>query len=218
MIRVLLVDDHPLFRKGLLKLLATEKDIEVVGEASDGHEALTKARELMPDIILMDIKMPRCDGLEATRLINEECPYIKIVMLTVSDDDEDLFQALKSGARGYLLKTLEPEDLYRMIRDVFDGEAAMSPTMATKILKELSGAKAREPKKSPGSRITEREKEVLQLVTEGAGNKEIAARLFISESTVRNHLHNILEKLHLHNRVQAAIYALQEEGILRREP
>jgi len=208
-IRVLLVDDHALFRKGLASLLATQPDIEVTGEASDGYEAIQKARELMPDLILMDIWMPNCDGLEATRRVKKEMPYVKIVMLTVSDSDRSLFEAIKCGAQGYLLKNLEPEELFDLLRGVFRGEAPISRPLAARILEEF----ARQAKGAPApssTKLTQREKEVLRLLAEGASNKEIAAALCISENTVKNHLRNIMEKLHLQNRVQVAVYAVKE--------
>ncbi len=210
-IRVLLVDDHILFRKGLISLLATREDIEIVGECSEGAEAVERARELLPDIVLMDIRMPGLNGIEATRRITTEMPHVKVVMLTVSEEDEDLFEAIKGGARGYLLKNLEPEELYRLVRAVAAGEAALSPAMAAKILNEYSrpAAKGREGP-VPEAVLTEREKEILGLLMEGLGNKEIAYRLCISESTVRNHVHNILYKLHLDNRIQLAIYAYRQ--------
>ena len=216
-LRVLLADDHVLFRKGLASLLSSREDIQVVGEANDGYEALEQARELLPDLILMDIKMPRCDGLQATRLIKQEMPYVKIVMLTVSDDDNSLFEAIKAGAQGYLLKNLEPEDLFEMLAGVSRGEAPISRLMAAKILNEFAAQNKRpEPSTTPNPAaiLSAREKEVLQLVVKGATNKEIASELCITENTVKNHLRNILEKLHLENRVQAAAYAVRE-GIIK---
>ena len=213
-LRLLLADDSPLFRKGLSGLFESTPDFQVVGEARDGVEALEKARELLPDVILMDINMPRCNGLEATRLIKEELPYIRIVMLTVSDSEQHLFEAIKVGAQGYLLKNLEPEELFQMLRAVSRGEAPISPAMAGKILKEFTHryqpAPAPEAESSP---LTAREKDILQLVVLGQANKEIANQLNIAESTVKNHLRNIMEKLHAQNRVQAAIQALQKGGI-----
>jgi DNA-binding NarL/FixJ family response regulator len=211
-IRVLLVDDHVLFRRGIAAMMRSQPDFDVAGEASDGVEALEKARELMPDIILMDIHMPRCDGLEATRLIKTELPYVKIVILTVSDEEQDLFEAVKSGAMGYLLKNLEPEDLFELVRGVYRGEAAITLNTATKILNELGRQSHREsePVIQAKNALTDREKQVLQLVITGATNKEIATSLYISENTVKNHLCNILDKLHLQNRIQAAAYALRE--------
>ena len=210
-IRVLLVDDHVLFRKGLASLIDPLEDMEVVGEAGDGREALERARELMPDLILMDIHMPGWDGLKATQLIKEEMPYVKIVMLTISDDDTDLFEAIKSGAEGYLLKNIAPEELFEMLRGVYRGEAPISGLTAARILDEFARLAQKESwVPSSGESLTPREKEVLQLVSRGATNKEIASRLFIAENTVKNHLRNILAKLHLQNRVQAAAYALRE--------
>jgi len=210
-IRVLLVDDHVLFRKGLASLIDPLEDMEVVGEAGDGREALERARELMPDLILMDIHMPGWDGLKATQLIKEEMPYVKIVMLTISDDNEDIFEAIKSGAQGYLLKNLEPEELFELIRGVYRGEAPISGLTAARILDEFARLAQKETWVSDsGESLTPREKDVLQLVAQGATNKEIASQLFIAESTVKNHLRNILAKLHVQNRVQAAAYALRE--------
>ncbi len=210
-IRILLVDDHILFRKGIANLIASQEDLEVVGEAGDGREALKKTKELMPDLILMDIALPEVSGREATRAIKNEMPYVKIVMLTVSERDSDLFEAIRSGADGYLLKDLEPEQLFRLCRGVFRGEAPLSPLMAAKILREFSSlAQAQSEAIGPANNITPREREVLQLVVKGKTNKEIADSLCVTESTVKNHLRNILAKLHLKNRVQVAAYAVRE--------
>lgn len=211
-IRVLIVDDHTLFRRGLRSLLETQEDIEVIGEAANGLEAVEKARELMPDLILMDIWMPQCNGLEATRKIKEEMPYVRIVMLTVSDDDYTLFEAIKAGAQGYLLKDLDPEELFALIRGVMRGEAPISRSLAARILNEFArnvrGEEGLDQLAAP--LLTQREKEVLQLLVEGYTNKEIAQKLNIAENTVKNHLRNIMEKLHLQNRVQLAVYALKK--------
>lgn len=208
-IRILVVDDHPLFRKGIIYMLNSHEDMAVVGEASDGNEAFQLAKELMPDLVLMDVQMPGCNGLEATRLIMKEMPYIKIVMLTFSDDNRDLFEAIKSGAQGYLLKSLEPEELANMLRGVFRDEAPISPTTASRILREF-GRQAR-PDGRPSIRdLTPREVELLRLVASGASNQEMADELVVTEHTVKNHLRNILRKLHLRNRVQAAVFAVRE--------
>ena len=210
-IKVLLVDDHALFRKGVASALGLQRDIEVVGEASNGQEALTKARELMPDVILMDISMPGMDGLEATRRIKAEVPHVRIIILTVAEEDKSLFEAIKSGAHGYLLKTIEPRPLFETLRGVFRGEAPISRVTASKILGEFArqGQRATPEEASPVGRLSPRELEILELLTKGATNKEIAATLGISNHTVKNHLQNIMEKLHIQNRVQAVAYALQ---------
>ena len=215
-IRIMLVDDHALFRKGIASLLAAEPGFEVVGEAGDGVQALEQVQELMPDVILMDVNMPRASGPEATRRIMAILPYVKIVMLTVSEDDQDLFEAVRSGAQGYLLKKIEPKGLFDTLRGVVRGEASISRLMAAKLLGEFS--RQGNQQAAPNGRQTElsiREEEVLGLVAQGRSNKEIAAALTISENTVKNHLKNILGKLHLENRVQAATFALRE-GLLKK--
>jgi len=208
-VRILLVDDQLLFRKGLRALIEDQEDMEVVGEASDGAQALDRVRTARPDVVLMDIHMPVCNGVEATRMIKAERPDIKVIALTVSDEDDDLFEAIKSGAAGYLLKDLRPEELFELIRGVLRGETPISPAVAGKLLSEFRRPR-RDPTETAGWDLTPRELEVLQLVTEGLSNAEIAGRLFIVEGTVKNHLHNILEKLHLENRLQAATYAIRE--------
>lgn len=218
---VMLVDDHALFRQGLASLLSSQEGIEVVGQASDGYEALEKVRELVPDLILMDVKMPGLNGLEATKLIKGELPHTRIVILTVSEDDQDLFDAVRNGAEGYLLKTLRAEELFESLKGVFRGEAPISPSMAKKLLNEYAQLARRLPQSSEHDHngvvrdeLTRREKEVLQLLSDGATDKEIAQQLCISRRTVKNHVHNILEKLQLQNRVQATAYALRE-GLVR---
>ncbi len=210
-LRILLVDDHILFRKGVASLIVSHQGMEVAGEAGDGLEAVAQARKMMPDVILMDISMPKCNGLEATRLIKREMPHVKIIMLTVSDDDRDLFAAIKDGAEGYLLKNLEPRQFFDMLEGIRQGEVAISGVMASKILHEF-----RQPEQSlarpseEGDELTSREIEVLELVVEGNTNREIAESLSITENTVKIHLRNILEKLHLQNRIQAAVYAVRQ--------
>lgn len=213
-IRMLLVDDQVLFREGVATLLGSRPDVEVIGEANDGIEALEKAKQLKPDLVLMDIKMPRCNGLEATRLIRREVPETKVVILTVSDYDEDLFEAIKAGAIGYLLKNLNAGELFERIRGVFEGEAALSAVLAARVLEEFARQGQKEGMKDEEGGLTEREREVLQLVMEGLSNRDIGQKLCITESTVKRHLHNILEKLHLDNRVQAAAYAVRK-GLIR---
>ncbi len=217
--RVMLVDDHILFRKGLASLMNTRPEIEVIAEASDGNEAIELSAQLEPDLILMDIHMPGCDGIEATRAIRAAQPDQKIVMLTVSDDEEDLYGAIKAGAGGYLLKNLRPESLFEMIQDAVRGEAPISPGIAAKILEELGRSRDRERDDSSDESqlLTQREREILILVVDGASNKEIAQRLHITEGTVKNHLHHILEKLHLENRVQVTAYALRKGLVTPRQ-
>ena len=206
--RVLLADDHALFRAGIASLVQAW-GLEVAGEASNGAEALELTRRLRPDLVLMDIAMPDCDGLEATRLIKAELPETRIVMVTVSDDDEHLFEAVKSGAEGYLLKDMTREDLRRTLEAVAAGEPALSPTLAAKILDEFARLAREGPVREPDVELSPRERDVLQLVADGQTNREVAAALYLSEHTVNFHMKNILSKLHLRNRTQAAAYAIR---------
>lgn len=208
--RILLVDDHVLFRKGMARLIDSQPDFDVVAEAEDGYQAVKYTRQFKPDLILMDIHMPECDGHEATRLIIDDWPEAKIVMLTVSDDDKDLFTAIRNGALGYLVKKIEPQELFARLRGVSQGEAPISRVMASRILREFARLGTESPPPDSTRSLTPREREVLQLVTKGLTNKEIGAQLHIAENTVKNHLRNILEKLHLQNRAQAAAYAVRE--------
>jgi DNA-binding NarL/FixJ family response regulator len=207
-IRILVVDDHSLFRRGVWSLLQSQSDFDVVGEAATGREAEERARELMPDVILMDVSMPEGNGMETTRRIKDLLPYIRIVMLTASDEERDLFEAVKSGAQGYLLKKIQPEALFATVRGVMRGEASISHSMAAKILGEFSRL-ARGEAEPPYAVLTPRERAVLELIAQGKTNKEVACALSIAENTAKNHLRNILEKLHLENRVQAATFALR---------
>ena len=187
MLRILLVDDHILFRKGMTSLLDMRDDLQVVGEASDGFEGIKAARDLVPDLILMDVNMPNCDGLEATRVIKKEMPHVKIVMLSASESDQDLFEAIKVGAQGYLLKDLEPYQLYDLLESLSRGETPLSGTMATKILKEFSKPdKDTEQTIDYEEALTDREVGILKLVAEGLTNKEISEQLVISENTVKD--------------------------------
>ena len=206
-IRVLLADDHELFRRGVASLLAAESDFEVVGQADDGRQALEMAQEQMPDVILMDISMPVMDGLEATRRIKAEIPYVRIVILTASGGERSLFEAVKLGAQGYLMKNMSPQALFSTLRGVMNGEASLSRRMAAQLMEEFARL-AHAP--APSAALTAREKDVLDGVAKGRSNKEIAATLAIAENTVKNHLKNIPEKLHLENRVQAATFAVRE--------
>jgi two-component system NarL family response regulator len=209
-VRILLVDDQLLFRKGLRALLEDKEDMEVVGEASDGQQAIDFVLASRPDIVLMDIHMPVCDGIQATRRIKLERPETRIIVLTVSEEDDDLFEAIRGGADGYLLKDLQPEELFESVRGVQRGETPISPAVASKLLNEFRRRPRQEAAETASMDLTARELEVLELVAGGFSNAEIAGRLFIVEGTVKNHLHNILEKLHLQNRVQAAAFAIRE--------
>ena len=216
-LRVLLVDDQPLFRKALASLINSQLDMTVVGEGEDGQEALDRVRSVRPDIIVMDVNMPRASGPDGVRAIRQAGFDTKIVMLTISEDDDDLFESIKAGANGYLLKNVRPEVLFEDLRGVMRGEAPIAPGIASKLLDALRAGGFPLKGASGGGAagagteetlLTRREQEILQLVASGLSNKEIAARLTITEGTVKNHVHNALEKLHLSNRTQAAAYAV----------
>ncbi|MDP9378806.1 MAG: response regulator transcription factor [Chloroflexota bacterium] len=213
-LRLLLVDDHALFREGVSGLFAYESDFEVVGEAEDAESALSQARTLKPDLVLMDIDLPGEDGVAATRRIKAEMPEIAVVMLTVHDDADKLLEAVKAGAEGYLVKNIRSAELLEQIRGLSRGEAAISRRMATRILDEF---RRDEEPLEPEASLTQRELEVLELVAARLSNKEIAARLVISEHTVKNHLKNILSKLHLRSRRQAAAYGVARGWVRPRE-
>jgi DNA-binding NarL/FixJ family response regulator len=212
-IRVLVVDDHALFRRGLEMVLSREPDIELVAEASDGSEALIKAAETLPDIVLMDVRMPKRSGIEACTSIKEVVPSAKIIMLTISDDEADLYDAIKAGATGYLLKEISIDEVAAAIRAVHGGQSLISPSMASKLLSEFASMikKGDARQQIPAPRLTDREMEVLRLVAKGMNNRDIAKQLFISENTVKNHVRNILEKLQLHSRMEAVVYAVREK-------
>jgi len=218
-IRVLIADDQALFRRGLYVVLGTEDSIEVVAEAENGEEAVTKAEELAPDVVLMDVRMPKVSGIEAARMIRDRVPTTKILMLTVSDEEEDLFEAVKAGANGYLLKEISVEEVAEAIRAVVQGQSLISPSMASKLLNEFNAMsrRAEEKQQFPAPALTARELEVLKNVARGMSNREIADELYISENTVKNHVRNILEKLHLHSRMEAVIYAVRERLLDIRE-
>ncbi len=216
MLKILLVDDHLIFRRGVASILTSTKaagQVELIGEAGDGQEALEQTRNLKPDLVLMDVHMPKMDGIQAARQIKSEFPGIKVVMLTVSDDDQDLFNAIKSGADGYLLKNVSSNELLDALKLIQAGEAAISGPLAARILKEMARPSAVAPAK-PAQRdkeiLTDRELEVLDMASRGLTNKEIAAALTIAENTVKNHMRNVLEKLHFQNRTQAVAFALRE--------
>ncbi len=211
-IRVLVVDDHALFRRGLQMVLEQEPDIDVIGEASDGSEAVTAATEMLPDIVLMDVRMPKRGGIDACTAIHETVPSTKIIMLTISDEEADLYEAIKAGAMGYLLKEISIEEVAAAIRAVHGGQSLISPSMASKLLNEFATMikKTDDRQQVPTPRLTDREMEVLKLVAKGMNNRDIAKQLFISEN-VKNHIRNILEKLQLHSRMEAVVYAVREK-------
>ena len=208
-IRVLLADDHTLFRRGIRTILEQMQDIDVVAEAADGNEAVSVARDLVPDVILMDIKMPVLGGIEATRSILQENPHIGIVLVTMFDDPESVFSSMRAGARGYVLKEAEPEELKRAVEAAYRGEVILCPKIAKKVLEHFGDEPVR---RQPGLQyedLTQRELQVLQLAADGASNKEIAADLVISEKTVKNHIANIFSKLQVNDRTQAVLQALR---------
>ncbi len=213
-IRVVIADDHDLYRRGMGVVVELDGTARIIGEAANGDEAVEVVSRLKPDIVLMDVRMPGMGGIDACRRIHCAAPDTRIVMLTMSDDEADLFDAIKAGASGYLLKDLPGEEVAAAIRAVHDGQAIIPPGMAATLLNEFSrlsqeaGGTA-----SPDTRLTDREVEVLRLVARGLANREIAEQLVISENTVKNHVRNILEKLHLHSRVEAAVYAHRQNLI-----
>lgn len=208
---ILVADDHILFREGLVGLISHWNDFQVCGEAQNGEEAIRLAHELLPDFILMDIHMPVMDGIEATSRISRELPSVRIVMLTMSEEENDLFKAIKCGAQGYILKDTPSRRLHDELRRMLQGEAPLSGLMATRVLEEFTRASGQsmftmdlqEP-------LTEREQQILELLVQGLSNSEIAEKIFLSENTIKKYLRNILEKLHLNNRVEAAVYAVRQ--------
>ena len=204
-IAVLIADDHPVVRHGLRTFLETQDGLEVVGEAADGAEAVELVERLLPDVVLMDVVMPGLDGVEATRRIRGLSPSTKVIVLTSFDDDEKVFPSIKAGAAGYLLKDVHPQDLADAIRRVQRSEALLAPSVAAKLMQEVAGERA----PSNGG-LTERELDVLRLIARGLSNKLIARELIVSEKTVKTHVSNILAKLHLADRTQAALYAVRE--------
>lgn len=206
-IRVLIVDDHAVVRQGLRAFLQTQDDVEIAGEAADGDEAIRQVRELVPDVVLMDLVMPKLDGIAAIREMRALSPSTKVLVLTSFADDDKVFAAVKAGAAGYLLKDVRPQELGDAIRTVYRGEALLHPTVAAKLMQELAQSGRRQA--SPDS-LTDRELDVLRLIARGMSNKEIALELGVAEKTVKTHVSNILQKLHLADRTQAALYAVRE--------
>lgn len=207
--KILIADDHALFRDSLRSLLEAH-GLSVVGEARNGREAYELARQLKPDVVLMDLSMPELDGLSATRLLSADLPEVKVVVLTASDEDAKLFEAIKSGAQGYLLKNLESEEFFSLLERVGNGEPALTPNLARKLLQEFARpVKTPEPSQDPDA-LTDREREVLELLVQGiTSNRKLAKQLGVSENTVKFHVRNILDKLHLHNRAQVVSYAIR---------
>ena len=211
--RVLIADDHTIFRDGLRSLLEA-RGVEVVGEARNGREAVEQTKRLQPDVVLMDLNMPELDGLAATRLISAEHPEVSVVILTASEEDADLFEAIKSGAQGYLFKNLASDELFRLLDGVARGEPALTPALGRKLLREFSRPPAPAPTRpaedTAMETLTDREHEVLDLLVQGVtSNRELAERLVVSENTVKYHFRNILDKLHLQNRAQVVAYAMR---------
>lgn len=211
-ISVLIADDHPVVRQGLRTFLELQEDMEIVGEAAGGEEAVALVQELLPDVVLMDLVMPGVDGVEATRRIRDVSPATKVIALTSFTDDETVFASIKAGAAGYLLKDVRPQALSEAIRTVHRGEALLHPTIAAKLMQEF----AQRDKRSAKDPLTEREHDVLRHIARGMSNKEIAAALVLSEKTIKTHVSNILQKLHLADRTQAALYAVKE-GLVKLE-
>ncbi|HEX7096651.1 MAG TPA: response regulator transcription factor [Acidimicrobiales bacterium] len=212
-IRVVICDDHALFRRGLMIVLESADDIEVVGEAANGTEAIELVTHVAPDVVLMDVRMPKVDGIAATRAILEVLPTVDVVMLTVSDDEDDLLEAMKAGAAGYLLKEIGTDEVVDAVRAVHEGQRLVTPSLAAKLITEFVGSDRRRSRNEEldTPRLTARELEVLRNVADGSTNREIARRLGISENTVKNHVRNILEKLRLHTRMEAVLYAMREQ-------
>ena len=208
--RVLLADDHTLFRKGIRSMLEEMPDVEVVGEAATGREAVDKACALVPDVILMDIKMPEITGIEATRQVLQENPHIGIILVTMYDDPESAFAGMRAGARGYVLKEAEPEELRRAVEAAQRGEVMLCPIIASRVLEHFRTDPRPAAQPLPYEHLTQRELEVLQSAADGLTNKEIAERLFIAEKTVKNHISNIFSKLNVNDRTQAVLYALRQ--------
>ena len=204
-IKILIVDDHPLIRRGLSAVIRETEEMTIVGEAVDGLQAIKRARDLSPDVVLMDIFMPTMNGVEATAVLLRNHPWMKVVMLTISDKEEDLYSAIKAGASGYLLKNVRPAELVDALRQVVHGGAIITPNLAPRLLDDLLEEREDSEQPSPTA-LTQREREVLELVSAGLSNREIANKLFVSENTVKTHLRNIMDKYHFKNRAEAAAY------------
>ncbi|WP_243387480.1 response regulator [Aeribacillus kexueae] len=206
-IKVLIVDDHHMVRRGLMFFLKTQADVEVIGEAKNGIEAIQQVEALHPDVVLMDLVMPEMDGVEATKKLKESYPHVKVIMLTSFADQDHVIPALKAGASGYQLKDIEPDDLVKTIRQVVSGESSLHPKVTSHVMTQFTATQNEE--KAKLQELTRREKEVLKEIASGKSNKEIAADLFITEKTVKTHVSNILAKLELSDRTQAALFAVK---------
>jgi two-component system nitrate/nitrite response regulator NarL len=215
-IRILIVDDHTLFRSGIKALLQRQEDFEVVGEAGDGLEGLKRAKSLQPDVVLLDLHMPGIGGREAVKLLSEEVPACNVLLLTVSEDAEDLIETIRAGARGYLLKNIETDFLLNAIRSAARGESVVSPQMTGKLMMGVRMGKEGVAQEDDKEKLSPREKEIIALLAKGVSNKEMAHTLNVAESTVKIHVQNILKKLHLTSRVQAAVYAV-EHGLVQKD-
>ena len=209
-IRVLVVDDHALFRRGVTQTINEEPDMSVIGEAETAASATERARDLLPDVVLLDIKLPDGSGLSVAATLQRECPYSKIVVLTVVEDDDAVLRALKEGAHGYVLKGVSAEELVQVIRSVYGGGTYVTPSMAGRLLAELTAPSANRTASGLIGELTEREGAILDLVAQGKTNREIAAELFLSEKTVKHYMTNVLQKLQVRNRVEAALLANRE--------
>ena len=206
-IRILIADDHPMFREGVVQSLASEKDFAIIGQASNGKNAIEMAKELLPDVLLLDITMPDQDGITITKKISAAFPVIQIIMLTASENEDDLMKALKAGARGYVLKGISAKELVKVVRTIVAGGIYISPDMANMILFELS----QPSQPDPLSELSDREKEILKLVAKGYTNREIGAQIHLSEKTIKHYMTNILQKLHVRSRVEAALLVQKRE-------
>lgn len=210
-IKVVIVDDHALLREGLAKILSLESNFLIVGEANCGDEAIALTRTLKPDVVLMDINMPGLNGIEATKIIKEEMPQVEIIALTIHEDEEYIFELVRAGVSGYILKDIQPEQLIKAIKDVAEGKTAIQPNITAKLLGEFNRLSDRKTNMFSCDQLTARELEVIKLIAQGMPNKEIASTLYISEKTVKNHITNIFRKLNVEDRTQAALFALKNK-------